>query len=94
MLFLSLYTPATKPSGPPSAEKMAEMGALIEKFMKEGTLVQTGPLGKSGPGGLKVRFKIKIATGREARELDARQAEAIWRLLQWAQQNKHSPDPG
>src|ERR1700761_9634 len=56
MLFLSLYTPSTKPSGPPSAEKMAEMGALIEKFMKEGTLVQTGPLGKSGPGGLKVRL--------------------------------------
>ena len=44
------------------------------------------------PGGLKVRFKIKIATGAEARELDARQAEAIRRLLQWAQQNQHSPD--
>ncbi|MBV9792763.1 MAG: hypothetical protein JO016_02385 [Actinobacteria bacterium] len=44
------------------------------------------------PDGLKVRFKIKIATGQEARELDARQAEAIWRLLQWAQQNQHSPD--
>ena len=45
------------------------------------------------PDGLKVRFKIKMATGAEARELDARQAETIWRLLQWAQQNKHSPDP-
>jgi hypothetical protein len=44
------------------------------------------------PDGLKVRFKIKIATGAEARELDARQAEAIRRLLQWAQQNQHSPD--
>jgi hypothetical protein len=44
------------------------------------------------PGGLKVRFKITIATGPEARELDARQAEAIRRLLQWAQQNQHSPD--
>jgi hypothetical protein len=43
------------------------------------------------PGGLKVRFKIKIATGAEARELDARQAEAIRRLLQWAQQNQHLP---
>jgi hypothetical protein len=43
------------------------------------------------PGGLKVRFKIKIATGAEARELDARQAEAIWRLLQWAQHNQHCP---
>jgi hypothetical protein len=43
------------------------------------------------PDGLKVRFKIKIATGAEARELDARQAEAIRRLLQWAQQNQHFP---
>jgi hypothetical protein len=43
------------------------------------------------PDGLKVRFKIKIATGAEARELDARQAEAIRRLLQWAQQNQHPP---
>jgi hypothetical protein len=46
------------------------------------------------PDGLKVRFKIKIATGAEARELDARQAEAIRRLLQWAQQNQHPHSPG
>jgi hypothetical protein len=45
------------------------------------------------PDGLKVRLKIKIATGPEARELDARQAEAIRRLLPWAQHNQHSPDP-
>jgi hypothetical protein len=43
------------------------------------------------PGGLKVRFKINVVTGSKARELDARQAEAIRRLLQWAQQNQHSP---
>ena len=43
------------------------------------------------PDGLKVRFKITIATGEKARELDARQAEAIRRLLQWAQHN-HSPN--
>jgi hypothetical protein len=43
------------------------------------------------PGGLKVRFKVTIAAGAEARELDARQAEAIRRLLQWAQQNQHCP---
>jgi len=43
------------------------------------------------PGGLKVRFKVTIVTGDKARELDARQAEAIRRLLQWAQQNQHSP---
>jgi hypothetical protein len=46
------------------------------------------------PDGLKVRFKITIATGAEARELDARQAETIRRLLQWAQQNQHLHRPG
>lgn len=35
---------------------MAKMGVLIEKFMKEDSLVYTGPLGKSGPGGAKVRL--------------------------------------
>lgn len=46
-----------KSSGPPSAEHMAKMGALIEKFSKDGTLVTTGPLGKSGPCGAKVRLQ-------------------------------------
>jgi hypothetical protein len=43
------------------------------------------------PDGVKVRFKITMATGEKSRELDARQAEAIRRLPQWAQHN-HSPD--
>jgi predicted ABC-class ATPase len=41
------------------------------------------------PGGLKVRFKVTVVTGQRARELDAQQAEAIRRLLQWAQQHQH-----
>ena len=35
---------------------------------------------------MKVRYKIKIATGRKARELDERQADVIRELLQWARQ--------
>ena len=46
------------------------------------------------PDGLKVRFKIKIETGQKARDLDARQAEAIRRLLQWAQHNHPQDRPG
>ena len=57
MLFLSLYTPAEQTSGPPSAEKMAGMGALIEKLTREDTLVYTGGLGRSGPGGAKIRLE-------------------------------------
>jgi hypothetical protein len=42
MLFLSLYTPATPPKGPPSAEHMAEMGKLIDDMTTAGVLVTTG----------------------------------------------------
>ena len=45
--------------------------------------------GEERPGGMKVRFKVKIATGRKARELDARQAAAIRELLIWARQRQH-----
>jgi len=56
MLFLSLYTPAVKQSGPPAPEHLAKLGAMIDKSMKDGSLLFTGPLGKSGPGGAKVRL--------------------------------------
>ena len=41
------------------------------------------------PAGMKVRYKVKIETGRKARELDERQAEIIKELLQWARQHQH-----
>ncbi len=40
------------------------------------------------PGGIKVRFKIRIATGKRAREIDARQATAIMEVLQWQRQHQ------
>jgi hypothetical protein len=40
------------------------------------------------PGGLKVRWKLKVVTGPDADRLDARQAEAIRELLQWARQHQ------
>ena len=39
---------------------------------------------------MKVRFKIRVETGRKAAALNAQQAEAIKELLQWARQ--HKPD--
>jgi hypothetical protein len=41
------------------------------------------------PGGMKVRFKIRIEKGRKAEALNAQQAQAIKELLQWARQ--HTP---
>jgi hypothetical protein len=42
------------------------------------------------PDGIKVRFKVRIATGKRAREIDARQAKAIMEALQWLHQH---PEP-
>lgn len=53
MLFLSLFTPAAAPSGPPSAEHMAEMGRLIETMSRAGVLVATCGI-KSRNTGMKI----------------------------------------
>jgi hypothetical protein len=53
MLFLSLFTPSAAPSGPPSAEHMAEMGRLCETMSKAGVLVATGGI-KSRNTGMKI----------------------------------------
>ena len=42
MQFLSLYTPALAPSGPPDPEHMAKMGQLMQEMFKAGVLVATG----------------------------------------------------
>ena len=42
------------------------------------------------PGGMKVRFKIRVESGRKAAALNTQQAEAIKELLLWARQ--HKPD--
>jgi hypothetical protein len=42
------------------------------------------------PDGIKVRYKLRIATGKRARDIDARQAAVIMEVLQWAAQHKHS----
>ena len=43
------------------------------------------------PGGIKVRFKIRIATGKRATEIDARQAAVIMEVLQWQRQRNTRP---
>ena len=40
------------------------------------------------PDGIKVRFKIRIATGKRAQLIDARQAAVIMEVLQWQRQHK------
>ena len=40
------------------------------------------------PGGIKVRFKIRIATGKRAQLIAARQAAVIMEVLQWQRQQR------
>lgn len=42
------------------------------------------------PGGMKVRYKIRVETGKKAAALNAQQAAAIKELLQWARQHRQS----
>jgi hypothetical protein len=42
------------------------------------------------PGGVKIRWKWRIETGRKAEALEARQAEVIRRILQWQYDRKHN----
>jgi hypothetical protein len=41
------------------------------------------------PGGLKVRWKVRVVTGPAAARYDARQNQAIRELLTWASQRQH-----
>jgi len=43
------------------------------------------------PAGIKVRFKIRIATGKRAQLIDARQAAVIMEVLQWQRQQRTGP---
>lgn len=44
MRFLTLYTPSTPMSGPPSPEMMEKMGKLLDTEKRAGHLVTTGGL--------------------------------------------------
>ena len=44
------------------------------------------------PGGMKVRYKIKIASGARAREIGARQAKVMLEVLQWMGNHPHQQE--
>ena len=45
------------------------------------------------PGGMKVRFKIQVVTGKRAAAIDERQADAIRELLIWTRQQRTGQPP-
>jgi hypothetical protein len=42
------------------------------------------------PSGIKIRFKIRVVSGREAAALDRQQADAIKEYLRWVRQYRQS----
>jgi hypothetical protein len=98
-----LVIPAGHDPGIHGAQMTTEPSADQEEHGQESALewLNTIPNGtifaynlddRKTPGGLKVRWKIRVATGSEAARWDARQAEAIKELLQWAsQRHRHRP---
>jgi hypothetical protein len=46
------------------------------------------------PGGIKIRMKIRVESGRKGGAIDARQAEAIREYLRWVRQYRSSGGPG
>ncbi|HEV2371846.1 MAG TPA: hypothetical protein VGS19_06725 [Streptosporangiaceae bacterium] len=48
-----------------------------------GTILSYNLSEEERPGGMKVRWKVRVATGAEAARWDTRQAEAITEALQW-----------
>ena len=45
------------------------------------------------PGGMKVRAKIRVVSGKEAEAVAAAQAEAIRELLLWVRQQRRQQQP-
>lgn len=46
------------------------------------------------PSGVKIRFKIRVVTGKEAAAIDKLQADAIREYLRWVRQYRQSRNSG
>ena len=73
-----------------TAEAIADQAELEENYPPEllaaipnGTILAYNLDEKNNAGGMKVRWKVRVATGPEAQRLEARQAEAIREALVW-----------
>ncbi len=78
----------TLPEKPPEPSEETAYDSL--KAIPNGTIYAYNLDDSKTPGGMKVRWKIRVATGPEAARWDARQAEAIRELLQWAHRHQHT----
>jgi|GraSoiStandDraft_44_1057316.scaffolds.fasta_scaffold1919063_1 hypothetical protein len=79
--------PASPQASPPEWDEEMALESLTT--IPNGTICSYNLDDSKTPGGLKVRWKVRVATGPEAARWDARQADAIKELLTWASQQQH-----
>jgi hypothetical protein len=72
----------------------AEITPEMLKAIPSGTIFSYNLDDTKTPGGMKVRWKVRVANGPEAARWDARQAEAIREALEWVYRHLPPPAPG
>jgi hypothetical protein len=72
-------------------ENLGNSGYNSLGMSPNGRVISYNALEGDRPGGIKVRFKIRIATGKRAQEIDVRQVTAIMEVLQWQRQHSRRP---
>jgi hypothetical protein len=74
-------------SGPPDQRKQARKWPPYD----EGARIISYNVNEDGrPSGIKIRFKIRVVSGREAAAVDRQQADAIKEYLRWVRQYRNS----
>jgi len=76
-------TPESAVNGEVNSPGMVPGARIISYNLSEG----------ERPDGLKVRWKVRIFTGKQAEALNERQAQAIKELLTWAREHRTQQGP-
>jgi hypothetical protein len=69
--------------------KSKEHTGYLPADIQKGTVYAYNLDDTKTPGGIKVRYKIRVITGPEAARYDTRQADAILELLRWTHRHQH-----
>ena len=73
-----------------NTDKTKKQAGNSPESIPESTIYSYNMDDSKTPGGLKVRWKVRVVTGPAAARYDARINQAITELLQWASQHQHT----
>jgi hypothetical protein len=79
-----------EPTAENNTGKPEEQASNSPAAIPESTIYSYNMDDSKTPGGLKVRWKIRVVAGPAAARYDARLNQAITELLQWATQHQHT----